>query len=339
MLIGVVRREEQPRKYTIRPPERSRSLFAGVLIVNIVLSSFLLRPSGAILLSARGSNRILTSRAPLRTSAMSCSASASASSDLTVVQLPCLSDNYGYIVHDGRTGDTAVVDTPDAETYQRELDRRGWKLSHVFNTHHHWDHTGGNLDLKRANGDVRIIGPVTERDSIPGIDVAVGGGDSFSFGSTTVSVLDVGGHTKGHVAFHFSDDDKIFVGDALFALGCGRMFEGTPAQFWNSLTTLRDLRDETVVYCAHEYTTSNAKFALSVEPDNADLVARAKEIYALRKRNEPTVPSLLGVEKRTNPFLRVDVSDEIRRNVGVTETDTGAEAFAKVRAAKDNFRG
>lgn len=184
-----------------------------------------------------------------------------------------------------------------------------------------------------------VIGPLKEKEKIPGVDVCVGEGDRVKFGSVEATVLDVGGHTNGHIAYHFPADRKVFTGDALFALGCGRMFEGTPPQFWRSLRSLRDLPDDTTVYCAHEYTESNAKFALSVEPGNPDLVARCQEVFEKRRRDKPTVPSLLGVEKKTNPFLRIDISDEIRKNVGVTGEDSDDVAFAKVRKAKDNFRG
>jgi len=184
-----------------------------------------------------------------------------------------------------------------------------------------------------------VVGPANEKSKIPGIDVAVGGGDTVEFGSTSATVIDVGGHTKGHIAYYFPTEGKVFVGDSLFALGCGKMFEGTPAQFWDSLKRLRDLPDETLVYCAHEYTASNAKFANSVEPNNPELQERIKDVTAARAKGEPTVPSLLGLEKRTNPFLRCDSSDEIRASVGVTGGDTDVDAFAKVRKAKDNFRG
>ncbi|GAX25988.1 hydroxyacylglutathione hydrolase [Fistulifera solaris] len=254
---------------------------------------------------------------------------------LQVVQLPCLNDNYGYLLHDATTGATAAVDTPEAGPYQAELRARGWTLTHIFNTHHHWDHTGGNLELKSS--EVSIYGPATE--TIPGIDRPLRGDDEFEFGGSKVQVIDVGGHTKGHIAYYFPDERKVFVGDSLFALGCGKMFEGTPEQFWGSLKRLRSLPDDTMVYCAHEYTQSNAKFAQRVEPGNAELLERVKEIAAQRARGEPTVPSLLGLEKRTNPFLRCDVSDELRANVGVREGDSDAEAFAKVRRAKDTFRG
>jgi len=258
-------------------------------------------------------------------------------STLTVAQFPCLSDNYGYLIHDEASGQTAAIDTPCARTYQKELKKRGWKLTHIFNTHHHYDHVGGNEELKTDG--VTIYGPVNEQSKIPGIDVAVGAGDTVQFGESTGTVMDVGGHTLGHIAYFFPREKWVFVGDSLFALGCGKMFEGTPAQFWTSLKGLRELPDDTTVYCAHEYTESNAKFAFSVEPGNAELQQRVEEVKAKRVRGEPTVPSLLGEEKKTNPFLRVDISDEIRNNVGVKDGDSDADAFGKVRHAKDTFRG
>eukprot|EP00542_Grammatophora_oceanica_P018839 CAMPEP_0194046680 /NCGR_PEP_ID=MMETSP0009_2-20130614/22238_1 /TAXON_ID=210454 /ORGANISM="Grammatophora oceanica, Strain CCMP 410" /LENGTH=259 /DNA_ID=CAMNT_0038692075 /DNA_START=213 /DNA_END=992 /DNA_ORIENTATION=+ len=255
----------------------------------------------------------------------------------TVAQFPCLSDNYGYLIHNEETGETAAVDTPDAKTYNTELQKRGWKLTHIFNTHHHWDHTGGNKELKTEG--VKVYGPANERKEIPGLDVPLTGGDCVDFGGLKADVMDVGGHTVGHIAYHFPTETSVFVGDALFALGCGKMFEGTPSMFWTSLKGLRELPDETSVFCAHEYTESNAKFAMSVEPGNADLVSRYEEIKEKRSRGEPTVPSLLGLEKKTNPFLRCDISDEIRKNVGVTASDSEETAFGKTRKAKDTFRG
>mmetsp|Transcript_19323 Transcript_19323/g.21883 ORF Transcript_19323/g.21883 Transcript_19323/m.21883 type:complete len:194 (+) Transcript_19323:244-825(+) len=159
----------------------------------------------------------------------------------TVAQLPCLDDNYGYLIHDPKTGDTAAVDTPDASVYEKELTNRGWKLSHIFNTHHHWDHTGGNLELKKDG--VKIYGP---SENIPGCDVPLNGGDVIDFGNKQATIIDVGGHTKGHIAYHFPTEHTVFVGDSLFALGCGKMFEGTPSQFWASLKRLRELPDETI---------------------------------------------------------------------------------------------
>jgi hydroxyacylglutathione hydrolase len=184
-----------------------------------------------------------------------------------------------------------------------------------------------------------VVGPVNEKAKIPLIDSAVGDGDVVEFGSTKATVMDVGGHTKGHIAYYFPESKTVFVGDSLFALGCGRMFEGTPEQFWTSLKGLRELPEETTVYCAHEYTESNGKFAISVEPNNPDLVARFAVVKQKRSRGEPTVPSTIGDEKMTNPFLRCDVSAELRANVGVNDADSDAIAFGKVRKAKDNFRG
>jgi hydroxyacylglutathione hydrolase len=257
-------------------------------------------------------------------------------STFTVAQFPCLNDNYGYLLHDPTTGETAAIDTPDAKPYKEELEKRGWKLTHIFNTHHHYDHTGGNVELKETGG-VTIYGPIKEKEKIKGIDKAVGDGDTVQFGPFKAIVIDVGGHTMGHIAFYFPDQKAVFVGDSLFVLGCGKMFEGTAPQFWKSLKGLRDLPDDTVVYCAHEYTASNAKFAMSVEPNNQDLVDQVAIIKAKRARGEPTVPTVLGEEKKANPFLRVDFSEEIRKNIGVTEADSDAEAFGKLRKAKDNF--
>lgn len=197
-----------------------------------------------------------STRAPLLTSrgalSLLCSArhvsNAAAGSNMacsfTVAQFPCLSDNYGYLIHHGATGHTAAIDTPEAGPYKEELKKRGWKLTHIFNTHHHHDHTGGNMELKTDG--VKIFGPASEK--IPGMDVGLTGGDQVDFGSTKATVMDVGGHTKGHIAYYFPDDGKAFVGDSLFALGCGRMFEGTPGQYWTSLKSLRELPDETDVF-------------------------------------------------------------------------------------------
>ena len=220
-------------------------------------------------------------------------------------------------------------------------------MSHVLrsifhSTHHHWDHTGGNTQLKQSNPDIKVYGPSNE--NIPECNAPVSGGDEIkTFGpdekTNPIQIIDVGGHTNGHIAYYFPNDGVLFCGDALFALGCGKMFEGTPSQFWSSLKRLRDLPDETVVYCAHEYTQSNAKFAISVEGDNSKLVSRVDEIKAQRQRGEATVPSLLGLEKETNPFLRVDISEEIRNNVGAEDGDNDDVVFGKVRRAKDTFRG
>lgn len=190
------------------------------------------------------------------------------------------------------------------------------------------------MELK-AEG-VQVYGPATE--NIPGMDIALKDSDTVSFGGTNVIVMDVGGHTRGHIAYYFPNEKSAFVGDSLFSLGCGKMFEGTPQQFWTSLQSLRNLPDDTIVYCAHEYTESNARFAISVEPGNPDLIKRVNEIKAKLARGEPTVPSLIGEEKATNPFLRGDISAEIRRNVGASDSDDGAAIFHKIRLGKDKFR-
>lgn len=263
----------------------------------------------------------------------------------TVYQFPCLQDNYGFLLHNAVTGETVAIDAPDAAEILKQVQKLQPeqqptpRLTHLWNTHHHWDHTGGNNALYQATkGDIQVYGPASE--SIPHCTIPVNGGDWFDFGDTRVHVMDVGGHTKGHIAYYIPSHGMAFVGDAMFALGCGRMFEGTPDQFWKSLLRLRDeLPNDTIVFCAHEYTLANARFALSVEPSNAQLVARVTEIQKLRAHNQPTVPTTIGIEKETNPFLRCDVSAEIRKKVGGTPDETPEQIFAKVRRAKDQFRG
>ena len=254
--------------------------------------------------------------------------------ELIVHQFPCLSDNYGYLVHDPESGDTASIDTPDADEILRQLDAKGWRLTHILNTHHHQDHAGGNLQLKDKTG-CTIVGPRAEHQRIPGIEEQLGDGETVSLGAHTARVFDVPGHTAGHIAYWFETDGIAFVGDTLFALGCGRLFEGTPEQMWTSLSKLAALPRETLVYCAHEYTQANAKFALSVEPGNTDLQARAKEIDAARAAGEWTVPTTIGLELDTNPFLRPD-SANLRETVGLPEAGL-VDVFAKTRQLKDNF--
>jgi hydroxyacylglutathione hydrolase len=248
---------------------------------------------------------------------------------------PCLSDNYGFLIHDPATGATATIDTPEVGAIERALANRGWTLTHILNTHHHQDHAGGNLALKERF-HCTIVGPKADADRIPGIDLALADGDTFTLGSVTARVFDVPGHTRGHIAYWFESERVVFVGDTLFALGCGRLFEGTPEQMWKSLSKLRALPDDTVVYCAHEYTQSNARFALTVEPDNSALKRRAKEIDAARSRGEPTVPTTIGLEKATNPFLRPD-SPDLQRTIGLVGADPVA-VFAETRRRKDRFQ-
>lgn len=253
---------------------------------------------------------------------------------LQIHQFPCLNDNYGYLVHEPVSGTTAAIDTPEVKPILAALAEKGWKLTHILNTHHHFDHAGGNAELKEKTG-CTIIGPKGEKDLIPGIDRAVGEGEIVELGTAQARVIEVPGHTRGHIAYSFDADRIAFVGDTLFALGCGRLFEGTPQQMWTSLGKLMALPDETVVYCAHEYTQSNARFALSVEPQNPALIARAKDIDAKRSRGEWTVPTTIGLEKATNPFLRA-ASPDLRRTVGL-ETAADVDVFAETRKRKDNF--
>jgi hydroxyacylglutathione hydrolase len=253
---------------------------------------------------------------------------------LEIERIPCRTDNYIWLVHEPETGAVAVVDPADAEPVEARLVARGFVLTHILNTHHHGDHVGGNLALKQR-WDCTIVGPRADAARIPGIDVAVADGDTYRLGEAAARVFDVPGHTRGHIAFWFAGEKALFCGDTLFALGCGRLFEGTPAQMWNSLGKLRALPDDTQVYCAHEYTQSNARFALSVDAGNADLVARAKDVDAARAQGLATVPSLLGLEKRTNPFLRADDAG-LARAMGLEGSSPDA-VFAAVRGAKDRF--
>lgn len=253
---------------------------------------------------------------------------------LEVHQFSCLSDNYGYLIHDPDAGVTASIDTPEVGPINAALEETGWRLTHILNTHHHFDHAGGNEELKKQWG-CTIVGSRDDAKRIPGIDVMVGDGDTFSFGGHQVKVFDVSGHTIGHIAFYFEAAEKLFCGDALFALGCGRLFEGSPAQMWTSLQKLAALPDSTGVYCAHEYTQSNAAFALSVEPQNDALQMRSREIDALRADNIPTVPSTIGLEKATNPFLR-PMSADLQANLNLTGADL-VEVFAETRRRKDSF--
>ena len=255
---------------------------------------------------------------------------------IEIRQFPCLSDNYGFLVRDPETGVTATIDTPDAEAISREIDRFGGRLDFVLNTHHHPDHVGGNLALKSRWG-ASIIGPAGEAGRIPGIDRAVGDGDSVALGNRSAQVIETPGHTLGHVVYHFADDAVVFVGDTLFALGCGRLFEGSPAQMWASLKKLRDLPDDTAVYCAHEYTWANALFALSVDGKNKALLERADAIKKARAAGQPTVPTSIGVERETNPFLRAE-DPSLATALGLGD-ETPLAVFAETRRRKDIFKG
>ncbi len=253
---------------------------------------------------------------------------------LQIHQIPVLSDNYVYLAHDPETEATAVVDPAVARPVLEALDCLGWKLTHILNTHHHADHVGGNLELKRATG-CTIVGNRDDAKRIPGLDVGVAEGYTVALGAQTAQVIEVYGHTLGHIAYWFGDSAAVFCGDTLFALGCGRLFEGTAGQMWSSLGKLRDLPDDTRVYCAHEYTLSNAAFALSVDPGNQDLRERAERIRVLRANGKPTVPSTVAEERATNPFLRADTED-LKRAAGLPGGDAAA-VFAEIRRQKDEF--
>ena len=257
-----------------------------------------------------------------------------ANSNLEVHQFPCLEDNYGYLLHDPDSGFTASIDTPEVTAIEHALAEKGWQLTHIFNTHHHFDHAGGNLELKEKTEAV-IVGPRKDARRIPGIDIHVGNEDHYFFGKNEMTVFDTPGHTSGHVIFYFADAGIAFVGDTLFALGCGRLFEGTPEQMWNSMQKILQLPDETKIYCAHEYTEANAAFAVTMEPDNHELIERAAEIKRLRADRQPTVPTTVGLERKTNPFMRPD-SPELRQTIGLLDAPD-AEVFAEVRRLKDNF--
>lgn len=241
---------------------------------------------------------------------------------LEIVRVPVLTDNYSWLVHDPASGATMVVDPGEAAPVLAAAADRGWTIGEVWITHWHPDHTNGNAGVKAATG-ARVIGPEAERAKIPTLDDGLREGDTVRLGDHVATVLEVPGHTAGHIAFHFADNAAIFTGDTLFAMGCGRLFEGDAGQMFGNMRRFAALDDATRVYCGHEYTQSNARFALSVDPDNDALVARAKEVDALRAAGEPTVPTTIGAERATNPFLRA----------------RDAETLATLRAGKDAFRG
>jgi hydroxyacylglutathione hydrolase len=248
-----------------------------------------------------------------------------------VHQFPCLSDNYGYLVHDTDSHETIAIDTPDAKQYLLEAAMKGWKITQIWNTHWHPDHAGGNALIKEETG-CTITGPAEIEGKFP-VDRIVSHGDTAMLGGLMAEVVDVSGHTNGHIAYRFADADIAFVGDSVFALGCGRMFEGQPKQFWDSLSRIKAWPGDTLLYCAHEYTASNAKFALHADPENIALQAYADEITDKRAKEQWTVPAVLKRELATNPFLRSDDPAMMARWGGSAPHET----FAALRAAKDNF--
>lgn len=251
---------------------------------------------------------------------------------LQVHQFPCLSDNYGYLLHDPESEETVCIDTPDAEAYLREAAHKHWQITQIWNTHWHPDHAGGNEAIKAATG-CTVTASEVDSARTPAVDRMVRHGDTVAIGAWDFHVIDVGGHTNGHIALHSATADLAFVGDALFALGCGRMFEGNPGQFWASLCRLKALPPSTMLYCAHEYTASNARFAVHADPDNAKLQDYVAHIEKARAAGKPTVPTTLSRELATNPFLRADDPDMQARWGG----GDAVETFAALRAAKDTF--
>lgn len=252
---------------------------------------------------------------------------------LEVHQFPCLSDNYGYLLHDPASGETACIDTPDAEAYLREAGHKGWQITQIWNTHWHPDHAGGNGAIKAATG-CTVVASAAEAERTAAVDRFVNPGELVMLGDLEALVIDVGGHTMGHIAYHLPEACMAFVGDSLFALGCGRMFEGTPDQFWASLARLKALPPETLLYCAHEYTASNARFAVHADPDNAELASYAARVAALRAEGKPTVPTTLARELKANPFLRAD-DPAMQAHWG--HPGDAVATFAALRAAKDSF--
>lgn len=257
-----------------------------------------------------------------------------AMADPIIEQLPVLGDNYVYLVHEPDSGETAAVDPAVAGPVLDAANRLGWRITHILNTHHHGDHTGGNREIKAATG-CTVIGNRHDAARIPGLDIGVAEGDTIRLGDQVARVFEVPGHTSGHIAVWFVDAAALFCGDTLFSIGCGRLFEGTPATMWASLLKLRGLPAETRVFCAHEYTEANVRFALSVDPDNAALRARAEEVRRLRAAGRPTVPSRLDEEKAANPFLRAD-DPALAARVGLSGADPVA-VLAEVRGRKDRF--
>lgn len=253
---------------------------------------------------------------------------------LQIHQFLCRSDNFGVLIHEPESGLTAAIDTPDAAPIRAALTEKRWRLTHIFTTHHHGDHTAGHEELKAQTG-CHIVGPAKEAGSIPGIDQKVSEGDEFSFGRQSVRVLETPGHTLGHITYYLPEAGVAFVGDTLFSLGCGRLLEGTPEMMWTSLQKLKALPSGTLIYCGHEYTQSNARFALSIEPENEALQNRAAEVDALRARGELTLPVTLSAEIAQNPFLRPD-SPQIQARLGLVGQPL-ATIFAEIRRRKDRF--
>src|SRR6202142_1079894 len=246
----------------------------------------------------------------------------------------CLSDNYGVLLHDPESGATAAIDAPEAAPIEAALKATGWKLTDILVTHHHADHTAG-IEALKAKHKCRVVAPAAEAEKIPAVDETVREGDKVKVGKLSANVIETPGHTNGHISYWFPDDRIAFVGDTLFSIGCGRVIEGTPGMMWRSLTKLRDLPDDTEIYCGHEYTAANIKFARTIEPDNAALAARETQAKQQIAKTEPTIPVTIGEEKKANPFLRADVP-EVAAGIGMAGKPA-AQVFAEIRARKNKF--
>ena len=253
---------------------------------------------------------------------------------LEIVTVPCLSDNYAYLAHDPATGATAVVDVPDDGPIRAELERRGWRLTDILVTHHHHDHVDGVDSLREATG-ARVVGAKADAHRLPRLHAEVAEGDTVEIGGEAGRVIDVSGHTMGHVAYHFPDSGAVFTADSLMALGCGRLFEGDAPRMWDSLSKLADLPPDTLVYSGHEYTLANGRFAATVDSDNPALAQRMEEVEAARAAGRPSVPSRLAEELATNPFLRA-MAPEVKAGLGMADA-TDAEVFAEIRRRKAAF--
>jgi len=251
-----------------------------------------------------------------------------------ILTIPCLSDNYAYAVHDTDSGETAVIDVPDAAPVLRALAFKGWGLNQILITHHHPDHIQG-VDLVQQAVSAPAIGAKADMHRLPALALGVAEGDAFALGSQPVHVYDVPGHTTGHVAYYFAEAGALFTGDSLMVMGCGRLFECDATTMWASLQKMMELPPETMIYSGHEYAASNVRFALTIEPDNPDLIERAKEISFARARNEATVPATLALEMTTNPFLRAARPD-VKTAIGMAGAPD-VEVFAEIRRRKDKF--
>lgn len=246
----------------------------------------------------------------------------------------CLSDNFGVLLHDPETGATAAIDAPEAAPVEAALTETGWTLTDILVTHHHADHTGGITALKDKY-KCRVVAPAAEAETIPAVDQTVREGDKVTVGKLTGSVIETPGHTNGHIAYWFQADKLAFVGDTLFSIGCGRVIEGTPGMMWRSLVKLRDLPNDTEIYCGHEYTAANIRFARTIEPDNSVLAAREVQVKQQLEQGEPTIPVTIGDEKLANPFLRAD-QPEVAAGIGMAGK-AAAQVFAEIRARKNKF--